>query len=126
MLGVEACPDKHKLNEQLALAGKHGEKMEYIGIQQSCSINKLKIKDNCRESCDEFTKGFCLPIVHTEVNKCLSNAVILENYQTALDGMKIFHDFTINSQAPEIDKILAPPFETALDHNNISILEKAI
>ena len=32
MLGVEACPDKHKLNEQLALAGKHGEKMEYIGI----------------------------------------------------------------------------------------------
>ena len=52
--------------------------------------------------------------------------MILEIYQTALDDIKIYHDFIINSLAPAIDKTLAPPVETALDHNNISILEKAI
>ena len=40
--------------------------------------------------------------------------------------MKIYHDFIVNSQAPEIDKTLAPPVKIALDGNNISILEKAI
>ena len=40
--------------------------------------------------------------------------------------MKIYHDFIVNSQAPEIDKTLAPPVEIALDCNNISILEKTI
>ena len=113
-LGVEARPGKQKLSGQLALTGKHGKKMKYIDIRQSCSINKLKIKENCRDSCDEFAKGFCLSIFHTGVKKCLSNAAILKNYQTALDGMKIYHDFIINSQAPEIDKTLAPLVEIAL------------
>ena len=61
--------------------------------------------------------GFCLFIVHTGVKKCLSNAAILQNYQIALDGMSIYHDFIMNSQAPEIDKTLAPL---------VSILEKGI
>ena len=100
--------------------------MKYIDIRRSCSINKLKIKEKCRDSSDEFSKGFCLSTVHNGVKKCLSNAGILKNYQTVLDGMKIYHDFIVNSQAPEIDKTLAPPVEIALDCNNISILEKTI
>ena len=44
---------------------------------------------------------------------------ILENYQTALDDIKIYQDFIINCQAPEIDKTLAPPVKIVLDANNI-------
>ena len=44
---------------------------------------------------------------------------ILENYQTALDDIKIYQDFIINCQAPEIDKTLAPPVRIVLDANNI-------
>ena len=91
--------------------------MKFIDIRRSCSINELKIKEKCTDSCDEFFKGFLSSIVHTGVSKCFSNPVILENYQTALDGMKIFHNFVVNSQAPEIDKT-APPVEIALDCNN--------
>ena len=105
-------------------------KLKYIDIWWSCSINKLKIKEKCRErereSCDEFARGFYSSIVDTGVNKCLSNAAILKNYQTALDGMNIYHDFIVTSQAPETDKTLAPSFEINLDRNNISVLEKAI
>ena len=87
-------------------------------------INKLKIKENFRDSFYKFVKGFCLSIVKKGVSKCSSNAAILKNYQTALDSMKIYHDFIFNYQASEIDKKLVPP--VALDHNNISISEKAI
>ena len=44
---------------------------------------------------------------------------ILENYQTVLDDIKIYQDFIINCQAPEIDKTLAPPVKIVLDANNI-------
>ena len=85
--------------------------MKYIDIWQSCSINKL----NTSESYDEFAKGFCFSIVHAGVSKCLSNTAALENYEAVLDGMKIYHDFIINSQAPEIDKTLVPPVEIAFN-----------
>ena len=85
--------------------------MKYIDIWQSCSINKL----NTSENYDEFAKGFSFSIVHVGVSKCLSNTAALENYEAVLDGMKIYHDFIINSQAPEIDKTLVPPVEIAFN-----------
>lgn len=118
-LGVEAYPSKHKLSDRKAWG-----KMKYWYLAK---LSYKKNKRKCRDSCDEFPKSFCLFIVHIGVvNKCHFNASILENYQTALDGMKIDHDFFVSTQAPEIYKAPAPPVEIALDRNNISILEKAI
>ena len=37
-----------------------------------------------------FGKGFCMSIVHSGVSLCLSNNVILENYQTFLKDLLIF------------------------------------
>ena len=34
----------------------------------------------------QFGKGFCLSMVHSGVNKMLSNDPIIENYQTAITG----------------------------------------
>ena len=55
----------------------------------------------------------------TQETKHAYLTTILENYQTALDDIKIYQDFIINCQAPEIDKTLAPPVRIVLDANNI-------
>ena len=55
----------------------------------------------------------------TQETKHAYLTTILENYQTALDDIKIYQDFIINCQAPEIDKTLAPPVKIVLDANNI-------
>ena len=71
-LGVETHPSKQKLSGQLALTSC-GKEMTHIDIRQVCTINKLKIKENCRDSSDTFAKIFCLSIVHTGDKTCLSN-----------------------------------------------------
>ena len=48
---------------------------------------KLKLSEPYKDDMDRFGKGFCIFIVHSGVNSCLSNNVILENYQTSLKGL---------------------------------------
>ena len=59
---------------------------------------KLKIRDPCKDDGDKFGKAFCLSIIHTGLNKCLSNEAILENYGTAMRGMKEYHKLSILQQ----------------------------
>ena len=59
---------------------------------------KLKIRDPCKDDGDKFGKAFCLSIIHTGLNKCLSNEAILENYGTAMRGMKEYLKF-VNTTA---------------------------
>ena len=65
-----------------------------------------------------------MSIIHTGINKCLSNEAILENYATSIAGMKCYHDFLVQSQG--MDENLSPPVEVAVNRNNISVMEKAI
>ena len=49
-------------------------------------MTNLSITGECTTSMEQFGKGFCLSIVHSGVNKMLSNDAIIENYQTAIAG----------------------------------------
>ena len=51
---------------------------------------KLKLSEPYKDDMDRFGKGFCIFIVHSGVNLCLSNNVILENYQASLKGLLTF------------------------------------
>ena len=43
-------------------------------------MTNLSITGECTTSMEQFGKGFCLSIVHSGVNKMLSNNAIIENY----------------------------------------------
>ena len=51
---------------------------------------KLSLSEPCKDNINHFGKGFCISIVHSRVNSCLSNNAILENYQTCIKGLTCF------------------------------------
>ena len=45
---------------------------------------KLSMCKGAKDLLDEFTKGFYFSMVHVRVNKCISNATIVEHYEKAI------------------------------------------
>ena len=74
--------DKH----QQTLTGKFGKKTAYKYVGATM-IHKLNVNGVCITENDKFAKAFCLSMVHTGVNKCISNSTILENYQAGINAM---------------------------------------
>ena len=69
---------------------------------------------------------FFLSMIRSGVNKSIANYTIMENYQTAINGMKDYHKF-VTTSSTVFDKVtLAPHVEVAVTKNNINDLEKSI
>ena len=92
----------------------------------------IPLKGQCESPVEKFGKSYCLSMVHVGVNKCLSNESILQNYHTAMHGMKAWQSFfntTLQnegaSESNSSDTPFIPP-EVQLNKNNIPDAEKAI
>ena len=57
---------------QLTLVSKYAKKMKYVDIASHYE-QKLSVTGQCKDADDAFGKGFCISMVHTGVNKNLSN-----------------------------------------------------
>ena len=57
-----------------------------------------------------FAKGVFLSVVHTGVNKMLSNAAVIENYKCNLKNLQEYHKFSEEL----IGNTIPSPFEVAL------------
>ena len=57
----------------------------------------LPINTVCKDPLDEFTKGYCLSIVHLGVKEMLSHTTIIEMYDTSIEGMRGYHQFMMLS-----------------------------
>ena len=57
-------------------------------LQKYFKRTNIPLVGKCEGPVEEFGKSYCLSMVHLGVNKCLSNESILENYHTAMHGMK--------------------------------------
>ena len=111
---------------QRVLTGKYAKKAKYQYVG-SMMNQKLKIRDPCKDDGDKFGKAFCLSIIHTGLNKCLSNEAILENYGTAMRGMKDYHKFVNTTATSSLSNVtVAPPVEVAVNKNNTDLMGKSI
>ena len=72
-------------NKQVVLTGKFAKKLKFRHVGSTLNT-KINISSTCADDLDRFAKGYCFSIVHTGVNKALSNEAILENYYTAIAG----------------------------------------
>ena len=70
--------------KQTKIIGKYS-KTHYFNRIETFMTN-WSITGECTTSMAQFGKGFCLSMVHSGVNKMLSNDPIIENYQTAIAG----------------------------------------
>ena len=52
---------------------------------------KLAVQSKCESSLQKVVKGFCLSVVHSGVNKYLSESAIIEMYNTAYRGIYDHH-----------------------------------
>ena len=97
---------------------------KYVGANM---IHKLNINGVCITENDKFATAFCLSMVHTGVNKCISNSTILENYQAGINAMKVYHKFVTTTATPGFEDVtLQLPVEIAVNKNNIHLMEKNI
>ena len=74
---------------QLSLVSKYSKKIKYVDIAIYYCPSKLPVTVKCEDFDRAFGKGFCLSMIHTGVNKSLSNNSIIENYRTAINGMTV-------------------------------------
>ena len=111
---------------QRVLTGKYTKKAKYQNVG-SMMNQKLKLHDPYKDDGDKFGKVFFLSIIHTRLNKCLSNEAILENYGTVMRGMKEYHKFVSTTATSSLSNVtLAPPVGEAVNKKNIDLMEKSI
>ena len=83
---------------------------------------KVKLVGDCKNKREIFAKCVCLSVVHTGINKMLSNAAIIDNYKCNLKNLQEYHKFSEEL----IGNTIPPPLEVALSKNNISRAQVAI
>ena len=74
---------------------------------------KVNLIEDCKNKREDFAKGNCLSVVHTGVNKMLSNAAVIENCKCDLKSLNKFHKFS--EQLTE--NVIPPPLEVTSDKN---------
>ena len=81
---------------------------------------KINLRTPCSDKSDIWSKNFMLKLLHTGVNKHISNQASLEIYETVMDGIHEYHndvipDITINN------KKLCPPPKVSVNKDNIDV-----
>ena len=112
--------------EQAILTSKYNKKTKFRFVDQTFQ-KKLAVQSKCESSLQEVAKGFCLSVVHSGVNKCLSESAIIEMYNTAYRGIYNHHLVQEESYKelyglPKEKTIMAPQ-QCCLDKNNITKYE---
>ena len=73
-------------DRQAVLTSKFNKKTKYRFIDNSFQ-KKLHVNERCESDLQKIAMGYCLSIVHVGVNKCLSEAAIIESYETSFRGI---------------------------------------
>ena len=112
-------------SKQTVLTGKLGKKIkcQHVGLPM---IQKLKTTQKCMDKTEKTAKGFCFSIIYQGAGKCISNASVIEMYETAYRGILDHHSVMKVCMKEFSGKTLAPLPQCALNKSNIHLYEKAI
>ena len=69
-----------------------------------------------------YGKGVALSVVHTGVNKMVSNYTILENYDTCIKSLRFYKDYAETKSNCALPQII----EVSISKDNISRAQEAI
>ena len=89
-------------------------------------IQKVRATQKCMDKTEKTAKGFCFSIIHKGAIKCLSNASVIQMYETAYRGILDHHSVMKACMKESSGKTLVPPPQCAFNKSNIHLYEKAI
>ena len=115
---------------QTHLIGKYNERAVYASVDSSME-KSLKTNDSADSAMKKVAKGFCFSIVHSGVNKRLSEAAVIEQYEVAYAGIAEHHAVQQRQLQDKYAGItnnitIEKPQKCCLDDNNIFKYEKSI
>ena len=87
----------------------------------------IPLTGQCVKPMHVIGKGMCLSIVHTGVNKKLSQTAIIDNYNASFNGCQLYYETAeqhMKVNHPEVN--IPPPVKVCLNKDNIIKAEKAI
>ena len=85
-LQTSSSSSSSSTTKKTTLVGKYNKKMKFQRVGRTMS-KKLSMSKSLKDSLDTFAKGFYFSMVHVGINKCISNATIIVNYQKAIEGI---------------------------------------
>ena len=115
--------------QQAVITGKYNSKTKFRFVDESFQKN-LGPKKHCESTLQKIAKGFCLSVVHNGLNKCLSEAAIIEMYDTAYRGiydqsLVLTEDFKQMLDKTSRNTVM-PLQQAVLNKDNIILYERAI
>ena len=109
---------------QRNLTAKFGRQIKYMPIESYCIGEKMSLMEKDLYPNQTFGKAHCLMVVHSGINKNLSNEAIFENYDVSMKGMESQYLFNLEcfkneAVQPEVKRLLMPPIRMALNPSTI-------
>ena len=112
------CPSNQK-----TLTTKFSKKIPYMPITHYTLGERKSLLEKSQYANERFGKTHCLMMVHSGVNKKLSNEAIFEMYDVSMTGMETHFQFTQqcfkNEQIAGAMEVLQPPIRYALNKDTI-------
>ena len=102
----------------------------YTPVSNWCLGQKKSLSEKCEYANDQFCKAHCLMIVHSKINKNLSNEAIFDTYDVSMKGMENQYLFNLqcfehDGESENVTSLLQPPIRIALDKESASAIMKA-
>ena len=125
MTVMESPSRSSAASKQTVLTGKLGKKIkcQHVGLPM---IQKLKTTQKCMDKTEKTAKGFCFSITYQGAGKRISNASVIEMYETAYRGILDHHSVMKVCMKEFSGKTLAPLPECALNKSNIICMRKQL
>ena len=72
-------------------------------------LSSIPLTGDCVKPMHQLAKGFCLSMVHTGVNKALSQNSIIENYNSGFEGMHTYYEHVSGFVRSNHPQVAIPP-----------------
>ena len=123
ILTMKKSEENNHENKQRTLVVGYGKKYRYMLDSNWHLGQKKSLSEKCENTNDQFGKAHCLMILHSGINKKLSNKANLDTYNVSMKGME--NQYLFNLQCFKHDgesenvSLLQPPIRIALNEDTI-------
>ena len=75
---------------------------------------KLQVTKKCNNEIDHIANRFCLSFVHKGITKCISNATVIEMYNTAYQRIRDYYELMKEGVKEEELRIIGSPISMCI------------
>ena len=124
VMALETPPSSSEDSTQTKIKGTWNKMTTYYTM--NLFSTSIPLKGRTKITPSDFGKGVCLSMVHIGINQMISQRAIIQNYETAYEGLLSYHDFFVGLISKQPGVTIPPPVKVQLNEHNIIDAEHAI